>query len=75
MPSSSINRLTKLKSVSRYCTQYIHFRYVLVSSNLKSAVASSANTCLTMSGTVISWKIRQSLVRVSNQSHGRTTAT
>ncbi|GEM_PF-5717154 len=31
-------------------------------------------TCLMMSGTLMSWKIRQLLVRVKNHSQGRSTA-
>ena len=68
MPSSSMSRLTKSKSVSRYCTQYSRFAYVPVSPSSKTAIEWSAKTSLMMSGTVFSWKIRQSEVRVRNQS-------
>ena len=44
----------------------------VLNSNL--AMPWSSNTFLTMSGTVMSWKMRQSAVRVRNQSQGRTVA-
>ena len=70
MPSCSIRRLTKLKSVSRYCTQYSHGVYEPLSESLKSVNPWSRNTFLMMSGTVIVWKMRQSAVRVRNHSQG-----
>ena len=72
MPSCSISRLTNANAVSRYCTQYSHVRYSPLSDSSKSVNPMSRNTCLMMSGADISWKIRQSLVRVKNHSHGTT---
>ena len=72
MPSCSSRRATKLKSLSRYCTQYTQGRYERNSLNSKFATGWSSKTFLTMSGTVMSWKMRQSVVRVRNHNHGRT---
>lgn len=69
-----MSRLTKLKSVSRYCTQYSQVRYEPLSSSSKSEKPCSRNTSLMISGTVFSWKMRQSAVRVRNHNHGRSVA-
>ena len=74
MPSCSISLLMKLKSVSRYCTQYSHSRYEPLSASSKSVSPCIRKTSLIRSGTVVFWKTRQSLVRVRNHSHGRSTA-
>ena len=72
MPSCSISRATKLKSVSRYCTQYSQGSYFPRSLSRSSAdlPLSSENTASMMSGTFCDWKILQSVVRVRNHSHG-----
>jgi hypothetical protein len=65
---------TKLKSVSRYWTQYSHFRYEAVSSSSTFATLCSSKSFLRISGTVSFWYMRQVEVRVRNHSHGRTLA-
>ncbi|MDT4838224.1 hypothetical protein D3C87_1150840 [compost metagenome] len=73
MPSCSMRRLTKAKSVSWYCTQYSHWRYEALSFFSK-AKPYSPSTSSRISTTDLFWKILQSLVRVRYHSHGRTEA-
>ena len=61
-----------MKSVSRYCTQYSRWGYFPVKPSSNTATGWSAKTSLMMSGTVFSWKILQSAVRVRNHSHALT---
>ena len=63
-----------MKSVSRYCTQFSQAVWVPLSESLKSVNPWSRKTCLTISGTVLFWKMRQAAVRVRNHSQGTSVA-
>jgi hypothetical protein len=59
-----------LKSLSRYCTEYSHVRYEPVRDSWKSVKPCSRQILVTMSGTVMFWKMREFALRVSSQSQG-----
>ena len=68
-----MSRETKLKSVSRYCTQYSSVGGEPVVASRKSDKPRSEKTCLIIAIGVICLKMRQSEVRVSSQSQGLST--
>ncbi len=70
----SISRQTKLKSVSRYWTQYSSVGGEPVVASRNSEKPRSENTFLMMAIGVICGKILQSEVRVSNHSQGLSTS-
>ena len=67
-----MSRLTKAKSVSRYCTQYSQGLWLplIFFESVISVV--SPSTASTMSGTDFCWNILQSLVSVANHRLGTT---
>ena len=66
MPSDSMRRLTKLKSVSWNCTQYSRAEWVPVRVFLSVDVnPRSFQTAVMISGTLMFWKMRDWLLRVS----------
>ena len=69
-----MSRETKLKAVSRYWTQYSRLAYVPLRANSKSRNPKPWKTSSMISGVDLFWKIRQSAVRVRNQSQGTTSA-